>query len=401
MPSRKLVIGAIIAGFVLAVVLAALVFDIEHLLLELKIRSQVEEVKGVLESIRGLEFREPVKIMIINTSWAIEAWAPKEEESIPPELLYKELVYKLTFLIELNRSIIEAKRAWTGMFLAGTAGNTLYINIDYFDPDKPEAWNVLAHELVHVLQSIHFGIECKGTTDARLACSALVEGDADWTRHLFCLETKLCTPPSPGKPYLEDLYISLNLFPYIYGERFVKYLYESGGWSLVNKAYEKPPISTLMVMYPEKYLDYLYRGEGALVEPVIREKPGGELVYSDTLGPYYILLVLAKHVGVEKAESIIQYWIGDRVELYRVMNTTAKTWILLWNVTWSRIDYAKYFYGNFTLVLAKHGKPIATENKNKIQVETLLENGTRVLFTLIYSGNYTLLRAEYIIPQAS
>jgi len=362
---------------------------------ELRIQELVEEVKEGVESIRGMEFTEPVRVMVINTSWAIEAWAPKEEQGIPLELLYKELVYKLTLLIPFNRSIVQAERTWVGMFLAATAGNTIYVNTDYFDPDSPGSRNVLAHELTHILQGMYFSLQCGETTDASLACSALVEGDAGWTQHLYCTETGLCTPSPPTELYLEDLYVSLNLFPYIYGERFVRFLYRSGGWSLVNRAYEKPPVSTLMVMYPEKYLDYLYGGEGVPIEPAISGEPGGELVYSDTLGPYYILLVLAKRIGVEKAESIIQYWIGDRVELYKAVDSSTKTWILVWNVTWSRADYAEYFYGNFSLVLAEYGE-LVEASENRVLVEAALENGTRVSFALILSNSYTLLRAEYV-----
>lgn len=371
------------------------VSDVEQTLLELEILLLVEEVREEVESIRGLEFAGPVNVMIINTSWAVETWAPKEEQGIPPELLYRELVYKLTFLIEFNRSIVEAEKAWVGMFLAASAGNTLYINRDYFNPNRPESRNVLAHELTHILQGMHFNINCGGTTDASLACSALVEGDAGWVQHLYCLKTRLCTPSPPTELYLEDLYLSLNLFPYIYGERFVRYLYELGEWDLVNEAYRKPPISTLMLMHPRKYLEYLYSDEGAPTEPVISGGSQGELVYSDTLGPYYILLILAKRIGVEKAEAIVRYWAGDRVELYSTANNSAKTWILLWNITWGTTYHAKQFYGNFTQVLAWYGE-LVNASENKVLVKSSSKNGAKASFTLILSNNHTLLRAEYI-----
>lgn len=332
-------------------------------LAEFSIRRLIDEVSKSVENIRGLKFTEPVDIKIVNTSWAIETWAPKEDIEIPRELLYRELVYKLSFLVPYDKTIIQLERSWVGMFWAATAGTTLFINIDYFNPNDPSARNLLAHELTHVLQFLHFKIGYLPTTlDESLAYTTLVEGDAGLTQHLYCVETKLCTPSSPTRLYPGDLYLSLNLFPYIYGENFARYLYQLGGWNLINKAYEMPPKSTLMVMNPEIYLNYL-NGANVVVNVTIAIS-GDKCVFSDTLGAYYIMLILINYIGIEKATDIALNWRGDRVMLCELENQVNQSWVMLWNTTWSSPSYAINFYNNVTSMLKQKGDVIEIgENK--------------------------------------
>ena len=220
----------------------------------------VNEIKRDVSRIRELVFIKDVNIVLINTTWALKTWAPKEEEKIPEEMIYREMIYKSTFLVPYNFSIVSSQRGWVSMFLAASVDTSIYINTDYFNPMDKGARNVLAHELTHILQSLHFKMNIPRETDGVLAALALIEGDAGWTQHLYCLDTGLCQPSPRMNIYLDNPYISLLLFPYIYGEDFVKALYTYGGWSLVNKAYTKPPISTSMVMKPDKYIAYLFNG---------------------------------------------------------------------------------------------------------------------------------------------
>jgi hypothetical protein len=333
--------------------------------------SLAKDVEKGVELVRNLTFTTEVRFELINTAWALEHWAPKEEaESVPVEMVYREVVYKATFLLPLNFSIVSGQRSFVGMFLAATAGTTVYINTDYFDPKSPGSRNVLAHELTHVLQALHFPniFTENETTDSSLAKQALIEGDAGLTQRLYCTSTRLCKPSPRMQIPLENPYIALITFPYVYGEPFVYHLYNYSGWSLVNKAYLKPPISTSMVMHPEKYIHYLYSGDPGFEEPVISCRASGNRVYSDRLGEYYTLLVLAQRIGIENAMRVAEQWRGDRVELYRLENATHITWSLCWNTTWASEKASQDFYANLVQSLKKIGNTAANKTSFEMQI---------------------------------
>uniref|UniRef100_A0A7C2V997 DUF4157 domain-containing protein n=1 Tax=Ignisphaera aggregans TaxID=334771 RepID=A0A7C2V997_9CREN len=349
--------------------------------------SLVYEISRDIETLRGMRFSDYATILVVDTSWALKTWAPKEDSEIPSELVYRETLYKLTFLLPYNKSILQKQREWIGMFAAATAGTTLYINIDYFNPYTEEARNVLAHELTHVLQSLYFRIHTPQTLDARLAVLALVEGDAGWTQHLYCNNTGMCKPSPPMMLNLEDLYISLNLFPYIFGERFVKFLYDKGGWGLVNRAYEKPPKSTLMVLKPEIYLDYLVNGTDVVLNVEIKPNENLSCLYSDVLGPYYVMLVLANIIGIEKALDIALNWRGDKALLCQVTNNTKPMFVAVWNTTWSSDSYAMNFYNNLTYMIQQRGYVNEMNTEKRIGVIVVSESSRHVIAMSVKGSN--------------
>ncbi len=349
----------------------------------------VNEVKRDVSRIRELVFIKDVDIVFINTTWALKTWAPKEEEKVPEEMIYKEMIYKSTFLVPYNFSIVSSQRGWVSMFLAASVDTSIYINTDYFNPMDKGARNVIAHELTHILQSLHFKMDIPRETDGVLAALALIEGDAGWTQHLYCLDTGLCQPSPKTNIYLDNPYISLLLFPYIYGEDFVKALYTYGGWSLVNKAYTKPPISTSMVMKPDKYIAYLFNGSYTPEDVAISTIycPYGNPLYSDTLGEYYIMLIFAQRIGLEKALKIADGWNGDRVELYKAAEISVyPKWAICWNISWVSQEEAEEFYRSFIEVLRKEADVLTIQNNktyilmyNIEGVEKQWEPGTEVV----------------------
>ena len=347
-----------------------------------QILSLAKDVENVVEVIRNLTFNSNVSFELINTSWALEHWAPSETSETSPDILYKEMVYKLTFLTPLNFSLVSGERSFVGMFLAATAGTTIYINTDYFDPNSPGSRNVLAHELTHVLQFIHFPNIFSGdnTTDADLAKQALIEGDAGWTQHLYCVTTGLCTPSPRTGIDLGNPYIAFVTFPYVYGEWFVSYLYNLSGWSIVNKAYSQPPISTSMVMHPDRYVTYLITGEKGFEDPIIVCNCSGTRVYSDRLGEYYVMLVLARRIGLDNAMEIASSWEGDRVELYKIENATHVTWTLCWNITWRSQQSLDKFYDVFSNAV----KTLAGEYENNMPVVEIYKGDSWTFIKSVY-----------------
>lgn len=320
-----------------------------------KILRIVDEVKSLVEKIRNLRFPYKMQIRIINTTWVLEHWGPPPKPS--KEMLIKEIVYKLSLLVPLNFSIISGERQWTASFMAAAAGYTLYIVEDNFDLEKPVVRRALAHELVHILQYHYFHVAYPSTLDGRLAVLALIEGDADLVADIFCNLTGIPPRPRLGLP-IGNPYIALHSFPYIFGEDFVLFLYSKGGWNLVNKAYVNPPKSTEQIMNPEKYLE---NEEPIEVELQVNEST--DPLYTDVMGEYYILLVLATKIDFKEAYKAAQGWGGDILALFH--DNSTNTWTLYWNITWDTIDDAQEFYKAFNEALTSLNATQISESELK------------------------------------
>ncbi len=323
-----------------------------------EIKRIVEEVKHKVEEIRGLKFPPQSKVIIINKTWVMEHWGPPPKPS--KQMLYKEMVYKLTLLVPPNFSIVKGEAEWTASFMAATAGYTLYIVEENFNPKDPTALRAIAHELTHILQYHYFHPKYPSTLDGRLAVLALIEGDADFVADRFCNLTGIPPRPQLGIP-VDNPYIALQSFPYIFGEKFIAYLYRKANntWTLVNKAYSNPPKSTEQVMHPEKYL----QGENPVqVKLVVNETTRPVLV--DTMGEYYILLILATKTKPQQAIQAAKGWGGDLLALY--YDNKTKEWKIYWNITWDTEEDAKEFYNTLTQALENIGAKITTSQNKTI-----------------------------------
>lgn len=336
----------------------------------------VDEVKSHVEDIRDLKFPEETNVVVITREWVLKHWGPPPTPS--KEMLYKEIVYKLTFLVPPDFSIVEMEKQWTASFMAATSAYTLHIVKENFNVEDPTAKRALAHELTHILQYHYFKPEYPETLDSKLAVLALIEGDADLTADMYCNLTGIPPRPQPTIP-LNSPYIALQSFPYIYGENFVKQLYVKGGWTLVNEAYQNPPQTTEQIMHPEKYL----RKEEP-VKVTLTVNVTGDQVYVDVMGEYYILLVLASKINLEEAMEAAEGWNGDKVILYR----NNKAWTLYWNITWDTLNDAKGFYNTFIEALRNIEAKVAVEN-NQAEIRiwsymvTVTLNGKNILIKTI------------------
>lgn len=140
---------------------------------------------------------------------------------------------------------------------------------------------VVAHELGHALQFQHFRTpEVANVTDedARLARLSLLEGDAMLTMAAFAADenqlplSRVLVRVAAGaleaslRDYRSSIEQSPELraappfqrerltFPYQAGASFVAQVHRAGGFALVNRLYDSPPVSTEQVLHPEKYL---------------------------------------------------------------------------------------------------------------------------------------------------
>jgi hypothetical protein len=193
---------------------------------------------------------------------------------------------------------------------------------------------ILAHEMRHALQDQHADVhavlpESIGDfDDRRLAYLCLLEGDATLIMERFlkrrlghedsesASDFALPMNPMPGTPpILRDQMV----LPYVIGTPFARELWRKGGWTLVEKAWREPPLSTEQVLHPEKY----WAGERPLPAENGYLPRGGTLVYEGVLGEAFLRTLLGEDPSTDAAA---EGWGGDRLRLFDVSGKTFVAW---------------------------------------------------------------------------
>ncbi len=228
--------------------------------------------------------------------------------------------------------------------------------------DQEVIWT-LAHEVGHALQHEHFPVpDLDEITeiDQLLAGLALLEGDAMLTMIAFvALEEQVplaralvraIDHASSGQHeqlakaagdsaelFRAPLLIRERvLFPYFGGMGFLGSLYRTGGFELVNRVYQRPPVTTEQVLHPQRYLD----GDLAVPVPAPPPPPGYRSVQSAQLGELLTRVSLSACNPVATAAEAAAGWGGDRFSL--VVDDRGR-YALLWSTVWDSEDDAVQF----------------------------------------------------------
>jgi hypothetical protein len=226
-----------------------------------------------------------------------------------------------------------------------------------------------AHEFTHSLQDQHYDLaalfaRAEGNSDYQMALKGLVEGDATLTMGLYAREN--LTAMDIANYQMEEfqsidlssvltgrsgpLTESAAYFPYQEGAAFVALLYQEGGWSTVNAAFENPPRSTEQVLHPERY----FSGD----QPTIVELPtlhlnGWHSIAEDTLGELYLRIYLEHKLDFEQAIPAAAGWGGDR---YQVFGDAQGRLALALQTAWdSPAEAREFFDTNSAFVVALAG----------------------------------------------
>ncbi|ASJ07727.1 hypothetical protein A3L11_00165 [Thermococcus siculi] len=327
----------------------------------------LDEVSSILrqvEEIRGLEFKEPPQIIVITKAEALGMWKPGKPDL--ERLHREELVYKMTLLLPPDYQYIKEEHERRAGWIAATVGNTIYIIQENFMGDIDTARRTVAHESVHVLQKQWFDAKYGADTfDGTLAVQALVEGDADLVADIYCERNGI--PIHKIRSLSGDSLTDLHIFPYVFGDRFVKYLYDKGNWALVNDAYHRYPGTTLEVMEPELYPENFTPTNVTLSPP-----NGSQIVRDDRMGAFYVYVLLrdVAKLDNESAWNVSTSWLGDRLLLAK----TSDGYILLWKVVFSNSGAAERF--GKALEELSNGNDYA-EREIKVEGETVLLKAVR------------------------
>ncbi|WP_258083688.1 hypothetical protein [Thermococcus thermotolerans] len=325
--------------------------------------SQVNGILDQVQEIRNLTFRERPKIVVLTKDEALAKWKPGKADI--ERMKIEELTYKMTLLLPPDYQYIKKETERSANWIAATVGDTIYIIQENFMSNLDVAQRTIAHESVHVLQKQWFNARYGADTyDGTIAVQSLIEGDADLVADLYCERNGI--PIYKIRSLSGNPLADLHIFPYVFGDRFVRYLYEKGGWELVNEAYGHYPVSAQQVMHPELYLE-----NTTPINVTLSAPPNSRVLKEDRLGEYYVYLLLRDVAKLEdeSAWNVSSAWRGDKLLLTQNMSA----YLLQWKVVFSSENAAKTF-----------GEAISK----------LAEGNTYANYTIRIDGSSVLLIAE-------
>jgi hypothetical protein len=238
-----------------------------------------------------------------------------------------------------------------------------------------------AHEYTHALQDQNYDIQdglnysneaCETDSERCAAVQALLEGDAsllelDWfnnyatTQDYTDIQNFYQNYESPVYDSAPEFLKEDFLFPYIYGQAFVEYLYNIGGWDAIDNAYRDLPMSTEQILHPERYPnDQPLEIEGPDLVNLLGED--WREIDNGVMGEWYTYLILARGQKPEarlddrEAQIASEGWGGD---FYSVLqNEQDGSIILVMHTKWESENDARQFYEAFQKhTIARFGAP--------------------------------------------
>ena len=303
-----------------------------------ELNATVARTMARVETIRDLEFTEPVPVEVVS----------RQE--------FRER--DVTFVERRDPRVTEA--FWEALFLVGEAENATTAIDDVFgggvvgyytpsdggrivlvsDDASPRVdTGTLAHELVHALQDQHFDRSYdRDSFDGRVGAQGLTEGDPVAVERAYrarCAGEWSCLPGRRGGgngaaaiARHPGVYLAF-VQPYVTGPGFVEALRNrSGGdWTAVNEAYAEPPAASEQVIHPGSYPE----GRPVAVTVPDRSGPNWTRVGRDTVGEAGVHVSFWANGFVDRPDDEISTdyrdplsagWDGDALVVYTASEAT-------------------------------------------------------------------------------
>jgi hypothetical protein len=323
----------------------------------------IRDVTAEVEQLRGLRRKQNLKVQILDAKLFSQAVRDKAGKELTPALVAAERARWLAFglapagadpakiLLEvLDEQVAGFYDQFTKQLIVrkdppASAGG--------MGPDGLRL--VLAHEIEHALQDQNFGIPDMRSLpddDARLARSALLEGDAmavmtaygakrarrpikaaiaSGASALRAVDTETLLRVSGKSPELLRAPAILReelILPYAAGFALVAEVYRRGGFALVDRMFKNPPTSSHQVLHPEAY----FAGEAPVPLAAPPAPAGMRLVTSGRMGELGARLVLEACLERAVVKDFAPFWAGDA---YSIVEGPNHALSLLWISAWS------------------------------------------------------------------
>ncbi|MCY0989670.1 hypothetical protein OV203_21205 [Nannocystis sp. ILAH1] len=222
---------------------------------------------------------------------------------------------------------------------------------------------IVAHEGVHFLQDMHFGLDrflapIAGDSDAELARTLLVEGDANaaciaWesgerdlasTSPETLRERGVQVLDAEEEAFDDPVLGCIHMLPYNYAPSTIVELVHERGWTAIDALYRDPPATSEQMLHPAK----LSAREPAIPIAAHPERLAGALprhtsVRQDTLGEARLFCMLAAVVPSERASAAAAGWGGDRIVVLETSDSRDLAPLVLGLIAWDGPDEAAEF----------------------------------------------------------
>lgn len=156
------------------------------------------------------------------------------------------------------------------------------------------------------------------------------------------------------------------LFPYVYGQGFVEYLYDIGGWDAINAAYSNLPVSTEQILHPERYPnDVPNNPDHPDLSPILGDQ--WRELDSGVMGEWYTYLILAHgrdpnaRLDDTEAQIASDGWEGDIYIVY--YNDDEEAVLVIMHTVWESDNDARQFFDAFRQhSTARFGTPLTSDS---------------------------------------
>jgi len=309
----------------------------------------VDSLRPQVERTVGLPFKTPPRYAVRSRAQVTAYLAAKLNQELPPaRLTAMHDVYRLLGQVPDS---LDIRALLTSLYEEQVAG--------FFDPDSgmlfvfegsdvhsPQFRFVLAHELVHALQSDYMPLDSimgqRDDSDRLAAAQAVLEGQATLAsmkmmapgQDLLGDDTiwesfreQLVTARGSMKVFAETPRVLQEglIFPYLAGAEFMRW------YGRTDAASAPPyggalPVSTEQVLHPLRYARH--------DEPVVvaLDTVGAGPGESDVLGELGVAVLSADLAGTEVVSTTVPIgWGGDRYRLYPTPSGPALVWLTAWD----------------------------------------------------------------------
>ncbi|HSH58338.1 MAG TPA: hypothetical protein VK988_01610 [Acidimicrobiales bacterium] len=282
----------------------------------------VRQIQGFVERERGLTFKTPVKVKILDEA-AFRAKVTEIDDEDRKEIEESQAILRAMRLLDRDVDLLEAVQAFAGAGIAGLYDpETDELVVRGGEELSPSVRVTIAHELTHALEDQQFNLDRKDLGDeADYGFSALVEGSAlriedAYLRSLPADERARARTeervqagkiPDNVPPVVQFAFG----FPYVYGPEVVSALLRAGGNARLDAAFAKPPASTEQVIDPRRYLD----DDQPRAVPVPRAEK--DPFDDGEIGQLFLFLMLRSELSDSVARRASDGWGGDRYVAWR------------------------------------------------------------------------------------
>ncbi|MEY2424465.1 MAG: hypothetical protein QOI61_37 [Actinomycetota bacterium] len=280
------------------------------------------ELERFVERTRGLQFRKPVRVELLERDEferVLSEHAEQDITAVPligqnqsddPLGMFRVLGFTLPEQSEAQREQAEGEGV-VGLY--SPREEALYV---VGREPTPFVRRVLVHELTHALDDQHFGLDRDDLflhdDEQGLAFRSLAEGDAVWVENKYVESLPADEKAAAEKDAeaaasdsLPELMIALLGFPYRAGPVFVDAL-RAKSVGRLNAAFTHPPASSSHILEPERY------ASGDTAARLTKPQPRGPAVSRGVLGEYMLFLVLSQSLHHDVAKAAATGWDGDR-----------------------------------------------------------------------------------------